>query len=75
MRPANDARAYLMAPSWDCVSLCSRTTLHRGKEHTFTNTVPYPPDTHVRALRCFTGPKGIFRSLWRPKIRSTALSV
>jgi hypothetical protein len=38
----------------------SRTTLYRGKEQTVTNTVSYPPDADVRALRCFTGPKRAF---------------
>ena len=31
-----------------------------GKEQTVTNTVSYPPDSHVRALRCFAGPKRAF---------------
>ena len=38
----------------------SRTTLYRGKEQTVTNTVSYPPDAHVRALCCLTGPKRAF---------------
>jgi hypothetical protein len=53
----------------------AQTTLYRDKEQTVTNTVSWSPDTQFRALCCFTGPKPHFRSLRRPKIRSTVLTV
>jgi hypothetical protein len=52
----------------------SRTTLHQGEEHTITDTVSSRPTPSAARCAASPGRNRIFRALWRPKIRSTALS-
>ena len=45
----------------------ARTTLYRGKEHTITNTVSYPPDTQA----CMFWLRNRQRQYWQAKTEAT----